>query len=236
MKKNRICVFQDLGLLEYNKTLKLQEAIRSAKVKDILEPDRIFFVQHPSVFTLGKRGGLENLIVSKDFLDKKGIQTVQTNRGGDITYHGPGQAVLYPIVDLKRAKIGVSNFVEGLEEIMLRTVLEFNVPARRDGKNHGLWVGNKKIGSLGLSIKHGVSIHGLALNVSLDLTPFTWVNPCGLSNVYMTSIEREIPSEDKTPSMEKIRERFKEHFCNIFRFEEGLPCQKIPSKGVSLSG
>ena len=237
MIKNRTCVFQDLGILEYNDTLKLQEATRSAKVENDLEPDRVFFVQHPPVFTLGKRGGLENLMVSKDFLDKKGIQTVQTNRGGNITYHGPGQAVLYPIVDLEQAKIGVADFVTGLEEGMLRTVGEFNVEAKRDPKNHGLWVGDRKIGSVGLSIKHGISIHGLALNVNLDLTPFTWANPCGLSNVSMTSLEKEIPSKGEIPSMETIKDRFKEYFCTIFKYKEKSECPpKNSIQGVSLHG
>ncbi len=217
----RTCVFQDLGILEYRKTLDLQESTRSAKVEDPLLPDRVFFVQHPPVFTLGKRGGLENLVVSKAFLDEKGVQTVQTDRGGNITYHGPGQAVLYPIVDLERARIGVADFVFGLEELMLRTVGDFGIDAKRDAKNHGLWVQNRKIGSVGLSIKHGISIHGLALNFTLDLTPFTWANPCGMSDVSMTSVATELreqgsPIEDL--SMDQVIQKFQTNFCEIFNF------------------
>lgn len=217
----KTCVFQDLGILEYRKTLELQESTRSAKVEDPLVADRVFFVQHPAVFTLGKRGGLENLMVTKDFLDEKGIQTVQTDRGGNITYHGPGQAVLYPIVDLERNRIGVADFVNGLEELMLRTVADYGIHAKRDAKNHGLWVGNKKIGSVGLSIKHGISIHGLALNFTLDLTPFTWANPCGMSDVSMTSVQEELKQAGENVDhldMADVTRRFNTYFCEIFNF------------------
>ena len=219
--RERTCVFQDLGILEYRRTLELQEATRSAKIEDPSQADRVFFVQHPSVFTLGKRGGLENLMVDKKFLEEKGIQTVQTDRGGNITYHGPGQAVLYPVVDLERARIGVADFVEGLEELMMRTAAHFGIEAKRDAKNHGLWVKNKKIGSVGLSIKHGISIHGLALNFTLDLTPFTWANPCGMSDISMTSIQEELKQMGHSTDpldMAEVTHCFKTHFCEIFNF------------------
>lgn len=219
--RERTCVFQDLGILEYRRTLELQEATRSAKIEDPSQADRVFFVQHPSVFTLGKRGGLENLMVDKKFLEEKGIQTVQTDRGGNITYHGPGQAVLYPVVDLERARIGVADFVEGLEELMMRTAAHFGIEAKRDAKNHGLWVKNKKIGSVGLSIKHGISIHGLALNFTLDLTPFTWANPCGMSDVSMTSVQEELKQAGENVDhldMADVTRRFNTYFCEIFNF------------------
>lgn len=190
-KVQRSCVFLDLNTLEYKKALDLQLTFLNAKINNPLEPDRLLLVEHPQVYTLGRRGGKENLIVSEAFLSSHGIQIVQTDRGGNITFHGPGQAVLYPIIDLTRARIGVADFVYGMEEVMKQTVKRFNIFADRSKKNHGLWVGNKKIGSVGLSIKKGISIHGLALNVCLDLTPFSWINPCGLENVAMTSIAWE---------------------------------------------
>jgi lipoate-protein ligase B len=200
--------------------LDIQTNARDKMIRNSDLSDRVLFVQHPAVYTLGKRGGRENLVVSEQFLAERGIEIVQTARGGNITFHGPGQAVLYPIINLERSRIGVADFVYGLEEIMRRTALKFGVDAGRDPKNHGLWVGDKKIGSVGLSIKKGVSIHGLALNVCPDLTPFTWINPCGLQNVAMTSLERENKklSFDPKASMVQVKDLFFKFFCEIFNF------------------
>ena len=222
----RSCEFIDLGILEYTRALALQQETLAAKIEDPALPDRLFFVQHPPVYTLGRRGGRENLVVSESFLDAKGINIVQTDRGGNITYHGPGQAVLYPVIDLEKNRLSVPGFVEGLEEIMKRTCEAFNVKADRDERNHGLWVGNKKIGSVGISIKKGVSIHGLALNVNPDLAPFTWINPCGLANQAMSSIALENGSTqqslDKEPGaddrklMDRVSGCFVRYFSEIF--------------------
>lgn len=214
-------VFEDLGLRDYVQILDLQTTAREKMLQDPELGDRIFFVQHPAVYTLGKRGGRENLVVSEQFLAEKGIEIVQTARGGNITFHGPGQAVLYPIINLERSKIGVADFVHGLEEIMMRTARQFGVEARRDPQNHGLWVGTQKIGSVGLSIKKGISIHGLALNVCPDLTPFSWINPCGLENLAMTSLEQENKNLafDPKASMEQVKDLFFKFFCEIFNFK-----------------
>jgi lipoyl(octanoyl) transferase len=219
--KQRSIVFRDLGILEYNRALALQVKTRAQKTADPDLLDQLFFVQHPPVFTFGKNGGRENLVVSDDFLSARDVATVQTDRGGNVTYHGPGQAVLYPIVDLEKARIGVADFVQGLEEIMLRTVSYFGVTAARDSRNHGLWVGPGKIGSVGLSIKKGISIHGLALNINPDLTPFSWINPCGMENVPITSIEKELNAAGHTqsPPMNEVKRQFINCFCNIFNYK-----------------
>ncbi|MBW2653716.1 MAG: lipoyl(octanoyl) transferase LipB [Deltaproteobacteria bacterium] len=224
-KPKRSAVFMDLGLLDYSRALDLQTQILQSKIDHPLSEDRILFVEHPSVFTLGKRGGEENLVISRNFLTAKRIDIVQTNRGGNITYHGPGQAVLYPIVNLEKNKIGVKEFVHGLEEIMKRTAMAFNIDADRNLKNHGIWVGNSKIGSVGISIKHGISFHGLALNINPDLEPFSWINPCGLSNISITSIEKERRKlnateklSDNDLSMDQIKDSFIKHFSSIFNY------------------
>ncbi|WP_338033280.1 lipoyl(octanoyl) transferase LipB [Desulfobulbus alkaliphilus] len=218
----RTCVFQDLQVLEYRRALDLQVEARNAKIQDRSLPDQLFFVQHPPVFTFGKRGGKENLVKSEFFLEQQGIDMVQTDRGGNITYHGPGQAVLYPVVDLERACIGVADFVYGLEEIMGRTAEDFGVAINRDPRNRGMWKGSRKIGSVGLSIKRRISIHGLALNVSLDLTPFSWINPCGLSRAAMTSLQQELQisqKRDLSVSMDAVKEKFVTYFCRLFHFQ-----------------
>jgi len=224
--KERSAVFMDLGLLEYNRALDFQVQIVQSKIDRTILKDRILFVEHPCVFTLGKRGGEENLSVSKKFLDLKNIDLIQTNRGGNITYHCPGQAVMYPIVDLEKNKIGVKDFVHGLEEIMKLTAIDFNIDADRNSKNHGIWVNNSKIGSVGISIKRGISFHGLAMNINPDLEPFSWINPCGLTDISITSIEKEIKKNttnnfdlsDYPISMDRIKHAFINHFSSVFNY------------------
>ena len=220
-RHKRSAVFIELGLLEYKRALDLQIKTLKSKIDQTILEDRIFFVEHPSVFTLGKRGGEENLGVSKKFLNSKQINIVKTDRGGNITYHGPGQAVMYPIVDLEKNKIGVKDFVHGLEEIMKRTAMDFNINADRNQRNHGIWVKDSKIGSLGISIKKGISFHGLAMNINPDLEPFSWINPCGLTNVSMTSVEKEIKKSNMNNydiSMDRIKHAFIKHFSTVFNY------------------
>ncbi len=220
-KPKRSAVFIDLGLLEYKRALDLQLQILQSKIDQTILEDQILFVEHPSVFTLGKRGGEENLGVTKKFLQLKKIDLVQTDRGGDITYHGPGQAVLYPIIDLEKNKIGVKDFVHGLEEIMKRTAINFDIDADRNSKNHGMWVKNSKIGSVGVSIKRGISFHGLAMNINPDLEPFSWINPCGLTDISITSIEKEIKKFDTNNydiAMGRIKDAFINHFSSVFDY------------------
>ncbi len=213
-------VFRDLGFMDYEKALDLQIKTRDRIIENPGVPDHIYFVQHPRVYTLGRRGGRENLMVSESFLERENIRVIQTKRGGNITFHCPGQAVLYPVVHLERARIGVKDFVAGLETIMERTAAQLGVNALGDPDKRGLWVGDAKIGSVGLAVKKGVSIHGLALNITPDLTPFSWINPCGFENLAMTSIEKELLAQGKTQdlSMDRIKEIMFSHFCDIFHF------------------
>ena len=222
IKSKRLALFEDLGFLEYKKALDLQTQTLQAKIDQTIEEDHIFFVEHPSVFTLGKRGGKENLTVSKKFLSEQNIDIVQTKRGGNITWHGPGQAVMYPIIDLEKNKIPVKDFVYGLEEIMKLTAKDFNIKVSRNKKNHGLWVGNSKIGSVGISIKRGISMHGLALNINPDLKPFSWINPCGMNDISMTSIEKETLKNKNSmgpKARQKVKKSFMKYFSLVFDFK-----------------
>lgn len=153
--------------------------------------DLFLLVEHPATFTLGRRGGRGNLVVGEDFLRQRGIPLVHIERGGDITYHGPGQVVLYPILHLHQAGLGVAAYVELLEEVMLRLAASCGVAAGRDPRNRGVWASGRKLGSIGIAVRRGVAFHGLAINVDIDLTPFSWINPCGLCSVAMTSLTRE---------------------------------------------
>lgn len=191
MLKTRPGWLIDRAQLDYPTALARQHRLVDMRHQGSLNRDLLIVLEHPAVFTLGRRGGLENLTVPREALERKGISVVPAERGGNITYHGPGQIVAYPIVHLPSAGWKVVTFVGALEEIMIRTALDFAVNAARDPRNRGVWVADRKLGSLGIAVRRGVSFHGLALNVNTDLIPFCWVHPCGLSGIEMTSLAVE---------------------------------------------
>ena len=203
----------ELPETDYSRALELQYKLVAARREDRLKCNTVILLEHPPVYTLGKRGGRENLKVSDGFLQRTGIQVVPIERGGNITYHGPGQQIAYPIIDLRSAKLSVEDYVTGLEEVMIRTARCWDIPADRNELNRGVWVGNDKLGSIGIALRRGVSFHGLALNVNLDLTPFSWTNPCGLNGVGMTSMQRV--SGQSIP-MDELRRVMKGTFEQVF--------------------
>jgi lipoate-protein ligase B len=206
----------DLGTFDYQKSLELQHNLVAARKTRVLDTDILLLVEHPAVFTLGRRGGLKNLVVSRKFLDQSGIPVIQIERGGDITYHGPGQLIAYPIVDLEAARLDVDTYVQSLEEVMIQTALEFGIDTHRSQLNRGVWVGPNKMGSIGIAVRKGVSFHGLALNVNLSLEPFSWIHPCGLENVAMTSLQKE---SKRDISMQEARHVFLNRFKKVFEVE-----------------
>jgi len=181
----------DLGSMEYAQAHALQLRCVENMLQKEDDCDQILMVEHPPVYTLGRSGRIDSILRSREEISAAGIDIIQTERGGDITYHGPGQLVVYPIVNLRKRKLSVTDFVTMLEEIMLQSAGGSGVRATRDDRNRGIWVGDNKIGSIGIRIRHGISFHGLALNVNLSLEPFTWIQPCGLSGVGVTSLEQE---------------------------------------------
>ena len=203
----------DLGLLEYRKAWDLQVRLLEARKDGILKQDAVLFLEHPPVFTLGRRGGLNNLKVSEEFLRSRDLPVAHVERGGDITYHGPGQLVLYPIVNLREAKRGVVDFVGALEEVMIRTLADWGIQGERNSLNRGVWVGLSKIGSIGIAVRRSISFHGLALNVNTDLEPFTWIHPCGLHGVTVTSMKK-ISGQDL--SMAEVKESAAFHLEEVF--------------------
>jgi len=207
-----MCYAVDIGMMDYNVAWKLQGDIVSARINGVIDMDIILFLEHPTVFTLGRRGGLDHLLVSEEFLKTSGIPIVHVERGGDITFHGPGQLVAYPIVNLRARGIGVVDFVAALEDVMLATVRTWGIAAERNAANRGIWVGNNKLGSIGLAIRKGISFHGLALNVNVDLTPFSWIQPCGLQGVCMTSMSQELVYQ---LSMDEVGTVLKKQFESV---------------------
>jgi len=203
----------DFDCIDYLEAWELQGNLVMARKERNLQHDIVLFLEHPPVFTLGRRGGRECILVSDEFLEKTGVQVIQVERGGNITFHGPGQLVVYPIVDLHAARIKVVDFVNGLEEVMLRTTENWGIAAERNSANRGIWVGPHKMGSIGIAVRRGISFHGLALNVHTDLTPFSWIQPCGLQNVAMTSMQQETTHK---LSLQQVRAVLKTQFERVF--------------------
>jgi lipoate-protein ligase B len=203
----------DFDNMDYREAWELQSNLIIARKERILQNDIVLFLEHPAVFTLGRRGGRECIRVSQAFLESAGVQVIQVERGGNVTFHGPGQAVVYPIVDLQTARIKVVDFVSGLEEVMIRTARHWGIAAKRNAANRGIWVGPNKMGSIGIAVRRGISFHGLALNVNTDLTPFSWIEPCGLQDIGMTSMQQE---SAQTFSMHQVRAVLKRQFEAVF--------------------
>jgi lipoate-protein ligase B len=197
---NRKWLCVDIPSIDYQEAWKLQLDLVEARHSGENTSDIVLLLEHPPVFTLGRRGGRDHLMVSEGFLNQHRVPLVHVERGGDITYHGPGQIVGYFIVDLKAMDFQVVGFVSDLEEVMIRIAGDWGIPAERNPLNRGAWVGASKIGSVGIAVRRGISFHGFALNVNTSLEPFGWINPCGLEGIQITSMKqvlgREIPMEE----------------------------------------
>ena len=213
MKNNKIWLCVELGILEYGKAWDLQTRLVDARKKRIIDRDIILLLEHPPVFTLGRRGGMEDLTVSPDLLKRSGIPVIQVERGGVITFHGPGQLIMYPIIDLNIARMRVVDYVEKLEEVMIRTAADLGIIAERNSINRGIWVENKKLGSIGIAIRRGICFHGMSLNVNISMKHFGWMKPCGLKEVEISSIQRELSHK---VSMSKVCGAVKKHVESVF--------------------
>ena len=189
-------IVRQMGINPYTPVHDLQILLIDKLHRFEHEKDVCLLLQHEPVFTLGRHAKAHHLLMSPGQLKERGIELVHIERGGEVTYHGPGQIVCYPLLNLRRLKLRVVEYVDKLEQIMLDVVDHFGIAARRDERNHGIWYGNQKLGSVGIAVRHGISYHGMALNVSPDLTPFSWINPCGLSEVSMTSMAEILSNND----------------------------------------
>lgn len=191
-----------LGRVPYGPTAELQEALRR-DVRSGLGVEHLLFLEHDPVFTIGRNAPEEELLATPEWLAARGVEVCRTNRGGRVTYHGPGQLVGYPILDLSPDRRDVRRYVRDLQEALIRTLADHGVAARRrDGGDYvGVWVGEEKIASIGVHLARWVTIHGFALNVATDLEHFGGIVACGLPEVRMTSIERLTGSSPPLPDV-----------------------------------
>ena len=214
------CHLEQLGLVDYASALELQrEKVAQRKAGTI--PDTLLLLEHPHVFTLGRNARRENMLVSAEWLASRGAQVFQTDRGGDVTYHGPGQLVGYPILDLTQHRRDISWYMRSLEEVFIRTARDFGIEAERSPGAAGVWVGNNKLAAMGVHLSRWVTSHGFALNVNTDLSYFEWIVPCGLRDKGVTSLAKLL---GRAAEMEEVRDRVVEHFGTVFEVEvvEGL--------------
>lgn len=174
------CVRRDLGRVPYEPTWRQMQALN--ETRDASTPDELWVLEHPPVYTLGMAGKPEHLLRDTD------IPMVRIDRGGQITYHGPGQIVVYLLIDLRRRGLKVRELVHLMEQALIDTLADDGLAAERQNGAPGVYIGGAKIAALGLRVKNGSSYHGLSLNVDMDLTPFTWINPCGYSGLQTTQL------------------------------------------------
>lgn len=213
------CAVYQLGLIEYGAAYHLQKKLLQERIEDRIL-DTLLLLEHPPTITIGKSGKMENILASQEQLVEKRISLVFIDRGGDVTYHGPGQIVGYPIIDLKGRGRDAYKYIRNLEEVIIRTLNDFSIKASRDDGHTGVWVRDQEIAAIGLSLRKWVTMHGFALNVNTDLIPFSLINPCGFTNRRATSISRLLGTE---VPMETVTEKLLNHFAEVLpaRLESG---------------
>jgi len=210
-KKNLIDMYG--GVIPYQRALELQRKLWQARIECRI-PDVLLLLQHPPVFTIGRFRGEEHIMISPNLLAQKGIPLYHTDRGGSVTYHGPGQLVGYPIIHLQDKHISVREYIWKLEEVIIETLCEFSLHGSRSGQYPGgVWVGDKKICSIGIRIHSSVTTHGFALNVNNDLDNFRYIRPCGLKSDMVTSIAELLHHEvDMASVIQTLRDSFQDVF------------------------
>jgi lipoyl(octanoyl) transferase len=209
----RSCSVRELGRIDYGQALELQQRLVAGR-KQGLTSDHLLLLEHPHVITLGRNGRMENLLAHGDVLERAGIAFYPTDRGGDITYHGPGQLVGYPILDLREWKRDVGAYVRAVEQVIIDTLADYGISAGRIPKLTGVWVDGRKIAAIGVHISRWVTSHGFALNVSTDLNYFHYIVPCGLTRP-VTSMA-DLGAHTTVPDVSR---RLAVHFGRVFDCE-----------------
>ena len=207
----------NLGKMDYQEALDLQFKLLEKRQKGEIN-DTILIVEHPPVITLGRNAKRENVLFSDQYLKEHNVDIVEINRGGDVTYHGPGQIVGYPIVNIKEQKLGIKDVVYKLEEMIINLLKDkYKIDAKRDNINNGVWVDGEKITAVGLAVKRWVTMHGFALNVSTDLSFFKLIVPCGIESREVTNIKKLI---GENLNIENVIKYVIDYFISEFNYTE----------------
>jgi lipoate-protein ligase B len=203
-----------LGTVPYAEALELQRSIARDRISGAISQDVLLLVEHPPVVTLGRAAKEKHLVASPEFLRNKGVELFEVERGGDVTFHGPGQLVGYPIIDLKRHRQDLHWYLRRIEEGLINALSDYGIPGERNTAFTGVWTRGKKIASIGVHARDWVTWHGFALNVTTDLSYFDLIVPCGIDGVVMTSIAREVGAQEI--SLQDVRDRVAAKFAEAF--------------------
>jgi lipoyl(octanoyl) transferase len=209
------CHVEQLGLLEYADGLRLQRERVAARKAGVI-PDTLLLLEHPHVYTLGRNAKKDNLLLSTEQLAACGAQVFEIDRGGDVTYHGPGQLVGYPILDLAQHRRDIAWYMRSLEEVFIAVAGEYGLEAGRLAGAPGVWVGNDKLVAMGVHISRWVTSHGFAFNVNTDLCYFEWIVPCGLRDKGVTSLQKLL---GRPVEMDEVAAKVVRHFGRVFEVE-----------------
>lgn len=212
----------DLGQKDYKEVWDLQKIIHQKRVEKEIA-DTLLLVEHNPVITMGKSGKQNNLLIPFKLLEEKGIAYYQIERGGDVTYHGLGQVVGYPIINIKEGLIGIRPFIEKLENVIIATLVEFGIKGEKKEKMIGVWTETGKICSIGVAVKRWVSFHGFAFNVNTNLKHFDLIVPCGLKDVTMTSMQKIL---NKEISLDRVKKSIIKNFGVLFKKKLEERCLK----------
>ena len=207
-----VCNILDTGLKDYMEVYDLQKKILSERINDEIS-DTLILTEHPPTFTIGRKGGRENILVSNEVLEKNGIEVYEVDRGGDITYHGPGQIVGYPIMNLSEWNKDIHLYLRSLEEVIIRFLSHFKITAGRINDYTRVWVENGKIAAIGIGVSKWTTFHGFCININPDKEHFRMITPCGIKDKEITSLD-ELTGE--TTDMQKAKQVLVDEFGNCF--------------------
>jgi lipoyl(octanoyl) transferase len=210
----KILTYCDLGFIDYKETWDLQQEIHSKRVLGEVE-DFLFLLEHPNTYTLGKTANKENLVGSEDYLTQNKISVYEIDRGGDITYHGPGQIVGYPIIDLNNWFKDTHKYLRALEEVIIKTCSDYGLECGRNEKHTGVWIGDRKIAAIGIKVSRWVTMHGFAFNVNTDLNLFNGIIPCGIQDKAVTSLKQELNREI---NIQEVKEKLLKNFTQVIEY------------------
>lgn len=231
--EKKTLTYCDLGFIDYKETWDLQQEIHSKRVSGEVE-DTFFLLEHPNTYTLGKTAHKENLIGSEDYLKNNQISVYDIDRGGDITYHGPGQIVGYPIIDLNNWFKDTHKYLRALEEVIIKTCSEYGLNCERNPKHTGVWIGDRKIAAIGIKVSRWITMHGFAFNVNTDLKLFNGIIPCGIQDKAVTSLSKELGKEI---NIVDVKAKLLNNFVELFNYDEvmtGLKGQLLQSNFLNI--
>ncbi len=231
-------IYKDLGITSYKETWDYQEElfqkVISAKLNGDTDKEQyILFCEHKHVYTLGKSGNRQNLLIAEHVCKSKNIDFFPINRGGDITYHGPGQLVVYPIIDLEELGVGIKTYISMIEDVVIEVLNTYGIKGEKDEKAMGVWIDKdnptkaRKICAIGVRASRFVTMHGLALNINTDLSYFSYINPCGFTDKAVTSMQQEL---GKWIDLEEVSKRMKDAFEKIFDIKRKTKLNNIGHK------